>query len=161
MLEKVSIHSAGLAIAVMMVFHIHNISYPLTDSIATLPQNHFFWGGGKVDSVSCKCLIPTYRIKMQGLQAKGTISSSHSIKPRSMSYVGNYNHLPTHPVLAKQLKWGFRMQNLPISASKIVAKYFSAIIATHLSIIVAKYLSTSSSSLGNVPYGGPTKSCER
>ena len=78
-----------------------------------------------------------------------------------MSYVGNYNHLPTHPVLAKQLKWGFRMQNLPISASKIVAKYFSAIIATHLSIIVAKYLSTSSSSLGNVPYGGPTNSCER
>ena len=78
-----------------------------------------------------------------------------------MSFVDNYNHLPTHPVLAKQLKWGFRMQNLPISASKIVAKYFSAIIATHLSIIVAKYLSTSSSFLGNVPYGGPTKSCER
>ena len=56
-----------------------------------------------------------------------------------MSFVGNYNHLPTHPVLAKQLKWGFRMQNLLISASKIVAKYFSAIIATHLSIIVANY----------------------
>jgi len=78
-----------------------------------------------------------------------------------MSYVGNYNHLPTHPVLAKQLKWGFRMQSLPISASKIVAMYFSTIIATHLSIIVAKYLSPSSSSLGNVPYGGPIKSCER
>ena len=78
-----------------------------------------------------------------------------------MSFVDNYNHLPTHPVLAKQLKWDFRMQNLPISDSKIVAKYFSTIIATDLSIIVAKYLSTSSSSLGNVSYGGPTKSCER
>merc|ERR1712081_152815 len=69
-------------------------------------------------------MTPTYTIKMRGLQTIGTISSSHSIKPRSMSYVGNYNHLPTHPVLAKQLKWGFRMQNLPISASKNCCQVF-------------------------------------
>ena len=40
-------------------------------------------------------MTPTYTIKMRGLQTERTISSSHSIKPRSMSYVGNYNHLPT------------------------------------------------------------------
>ena len=74
--EKVSIHSAGLAIAM----NDDGVSHPQYivpsnrqhSNFATKP---FFWGGDKVDSVECKCLIPTYTIKMRGLQTKGTISS--------------------------------------------------------------------------------------